>query len=80
MTAQRIPNPFPGEQGIRIERAVRLAVGSTHVRSIDDVLVALRMDPSLSNDDFSEFFKSMIEARRRFDVERWVAAIINGQV
>jgi hypothetical protein len=81
MTSNSIPsNPFAGEQGIRIEKAVRLAIGSGHMLTVGDVLVALRMDPGLSNDDFGQFFKAMLEARRRFEVERWVASIINGEV
>jgi hypothetical protein len=79
MTAQRIPNPFLGEQGIRIEKAVRHAIGSGHVLTVGDVLIALRTEPNLSDDDFREFFKALLEARRRFEVEAWVMTIINGE-
>ena len=45
--------------------------------SVGDVLIALRTDRSMSDADFSEFFKALLEARRRFEVERWVMSIIN---
>jgi hypothetical protein len=72
--------PFEGEAGIRIEKAVRHAVGSGHMLSVGDVLIALRTDPSMSDADFGEFFRALLEARLGFAVERWVMSIIHGEV
>jgi hypothetical protein len=69
-------NPFPGEQGVRIEKAVRHAIDTGHVISVGDVLIELRTDPNLSDDDFRTFLRALLEARRGFDVERWVVALV----
>ena len=79
MTLQSIPtNPFAGEQGIRIEKAIRHAVTTCHVLTPGDVLIELRTDPSLSDADFRVFLSALLEARLGFAVEAWVAALIDG--
>jgi hypothetical protein len=79
MTAESIPNPFPGEQGIRIEKAVRSAVATGLMLTLGDVLIELRMDEALPNEDFSEFVRALLEVRSRFEVEAWVMSIITGE-
>jgi hypothetical protein len=77
MTDQRIPpNPFVGEAAIRIEKAVRHAVDTGHVISIGDVLVELRTDPNLSDEDFRTFFRKLLDAGSRVEVEAWVIALV----
>ena len=76
MTSQTIPpNPFDGEAGIRLEKAVRHAI-TEHAISVGDVLISLRTDPNLSNDDFRAFFRALLEPRSSFAVEAWVMALI----
>jgi hypothetical protein len=70
------PNPFVGEAGIRIEKAVRGAIETGHVISVGDVLIELRTDPSLSDADFRTFFRALLEARLGFAVERWIVALV----
>jgi hypothetical protein len=72
-------NPFEGDTAIRIEKAVRDACSSGHMLSVGDVLIALRTDPSVTNDDFSQFARALIGARLGFAVDRWVTSIIEGE-
>jgi hypothetical protein len=81
MTFQSIPsNPFDGDSGIRIEKAVRRAADAGHAISVGDVLISLRTDPNLSNDDFRTFFRALLEPRSCFAAEAWVAFLIHGEV
>ena len=69
-------NPFEGESGVRIEKAVRRAIDTEHAISVGDVLISLRTDPALSDNDFLAFFRSLLEPRSCFAVEAWVASLI----
>lgn len=81
-TSERLspPNPFAGEEAQRIERAVRRAVTAQRLLSVGDVLIELRLDPDLSDEDFSTFFRTLLEPRKGFDLERWVMRMIAGEV
>jgi hypothetical protein len=70
------PNPFPGEQGVRIEKAVRNAVASGHVISVGDVLIDLRTDHTVSDDDFKAFFRALLDQHSREAVEAWVVSLV----
>ena len=52
MTSTIVPNPFPGEQGIRIEKALRHVTTHLHRPRFEDALAALRLYEGLSDDDF----------------------------
>jgi hypothetical protein len=60
--------PFPPRSG---EAGTRHADGA--------VLIALRTDPKLSDDDFREFFRAQLEPRRGFDVKAWAMAIVGAE-
>jgi hypothetical protein len=78
MTTDNVPNPFSGHEAVRIEKAVRRAVAGGTAISVGDVLISLRTDPDLSDDDFREFFRALLVPRLGFDVERWVQHLIEG--
>jgi hypothetical protein len=77
-TFNNIPqNPFVGEAGVRIEKAVRRAIETGHIISVGDVLIELRMDATVSDDDFRAFFRALLDERTRPEVERWVVSLVN---
>jgi hypothetical protein len=72
-----VANPFAGDVAVRIEKAVRSAVATGLMLTLGDVLIELRMDEALPNEDFSAFVRALLEVRSRFEVEAWVMSIIN---
>lgn len=81
MTTCTLPaNPFTGDRGVRIERAVRRAVDHLHLPTVTGVHLALREDPDLSDADYLVFSRMLLLPRAGFDVERWVVSIIDRAV